>query len=134
MFIANAGCTIFQKNEQIALNGKHGSMFMFFGVMLATIICLVFFLTSKKPNVKEIVKTSWMFPLGAGISNAMSNLFVVLLATTPLSPNLVYPAIAVGGLTITSVVSFFLFKEKLAWWQWIGIAIGAIAVTLLSIN
>ena len=134
LFVANAGCAIFQKSEQIALNGKHGSMFMFFGVMLATIICLVFFLTSKKPNVKELIKTSWVFPLGAGISNAVGNLFVVLLATTPLSPNLIYPSIAVGGLAITSVVSVFLFKEKLAWWQWVGVAVGAVAVTLLSIN
>ncbi|MBR3864938.1 MAG: hypothetical protein IKJ19_07515 [Clostridia bacterium] len=134
LFVANAGCAIFQKSEQIALNGKHGSMFMFFGVMLSSVVCLIFFLINKKPYLPELIKSSWVFPLGAGISSAIGNMFVVLLATTSLSPNLIYPAIAVGGLAITSIVSVFLFKEKLAWWQWIGVAVGAVAVTLLSIN
>ena len=134
LFTANAGCAIFQKSEQIALNGKHGSMFMFFGVLLAAIVCFVSFLLSSKPNVKKLIKTSWIFPVGAGVCNAVGNLFVVLLATTSLSPNLIYPAIAVGGLAITSIISVFLFKEKLAWWQWVGVVVGAVAVTLLSIN
>lgn len=134
LFIANAGCSIFQKSEQIAFDGKHGSMFMFFSVLLATVVCAVIFFVSKKPNVKEIVKGSWYFPCGAGVSSALGNMFVVLLATTTLSPNLIYPSIAVGGLAITSSVSVILFKEKLAWWQWLGIAIGAIAVALLSIS
>ena len=134
LFTANAGCAIFQKSEQIALDGKHGSMFMFFGILLATVVCLISFLLSSKPNVKKLIKSSWIFPVGAGVCNAVGNLFVVLLATASLSPNLIYPAIAVGGLAITSIVSVFLFKEKLAWWQWIGVAIGAVAVTLLSIN
>ena len=134
MFIANAGCSIFQKSEQIVFNGKHGSMFMFFSVLFATLICLISFLISKKPNVKETVKRAWFFPLGAGISSALGNMFVVLLATTTLSPNLIYPTIAVGGLAITSIASAFLFKEKLAWWQWIGVAVGAIAVAILSIS
>ncbi len=134
VFVANAGCSIIQKSEQIAFDGKHGSMFMFFSVLIATVICGVAFMFSKKVEVKSVIKSSWVFPFGAGVCSALGNMFVVLLATTPLSPNLIYPAIAVGCLAIASCVSAFIFKEKLAWWQWVGIAVGAVAVALLSIS
>ena len=94
----------------------------------------MYFIIAKKPNVKQVLKNSWYFPLGAGVSSALGNLFIVLLASTPLSPNLIYPAVAVGCLAIASAVSAFIFKEKLAWWQWLGILVGALAVTLLSIS
>ena len=32
-----------------------------------------------------------------------------------------------------SLFSFVVFKEKLKWWQWVGIAIGVVAVVMLSI-
>lgn len=133
-FFANAGCAIFQKQQQIDFAGEHGSMFMFFAVLLAAIICWVVFLSGEKPDVPKLVKTSWVYPLGAGMSNAVGNLFIVILATSTLSANLIYPAIAVGGLAITSLASAYFFKEKLAWWQWIGVAVGAVAVALLSIS
>ncbi|MBR2442185.1 MAG: EamA family transporter [Clostridia bacterium] len=134
VFLANAGCAIFQKQQQIDFNGEHGSMFMFFAVLLSALICFAVFAVSEKPDVKKIVKTSWVYPLGAGMSSALGNMFIVILATSTLSPNLIYPAIAVGGLAITSVASVYFFKEKLKWWQWIGVAVGALAVALLSIS
>ena len=133
MFVVTASCSIIQKAEQIAFDGQHGSMLMFFGVVLAALICLVYFFITEKPDVRKMLKTSWYFPLGAGTSSALGNLFVVLMATK-LSSNLVYPTLAVGCLALTSVGAVLLFKEKLAWWQWLGVAIGAVAVALLSIG
>ena len=133
MFVVTASCSIVQKAEQIAFDGQHGSMLMFFGVVLAALICLGYFFLTEKPDVQKMLKTSWYFPLGAGTSSALGNLFVVLMATK-LSSNLVYPTLAVGCLALTSVGAVLLFKEKLAWWQWLGVAIGAVAVALLSIG
>ena len=133
MFVVTASCSIVQKAEQIAFDGQHGSMLMFFGVVLAALICLGYFFLTEKPDVRKMLKTSWYFPLGAGTSSALGNLFVVLMATK-LSSNLVYPTLAVGCLALTSVGAVLLFKEKLAWWQWLGVAIGAVAVALLSIG
>ena len=133
MFAVTAGCSIVQKAEQIAFDGEHGAMFMFFGVLLAAMICFVVFLIGEKPNIRKMVKTSWYYPLGAGASSALGNLFVILLATTVLSPNLIYPTLGVGCLALTSIVSIFLFKEKLTWWQWVGAVVGTVAVVLLSI-
>ena len=133
-FVGNTGCSIFQKNEQIAFDGKHGAMLMFFASVLATGICLVAYLAQDKSESRDLLKKAGGFPLVAGISSALGNLFVVLLATSKLSPNLIYPTIAIGGLMFTSIVSILLFKERLKWWQWVGVAVGTIAVALLSIH
>ena len=133
MFVVTASCSIVQKAQQIAFDGEHGAMLMFFGVLLAALICLGYFLFTEKPNTRKMVKTAWYYPLGAGMSSSLGNLFVILMATK-LSSNLVYPTLAVGCLALTSVGAVVLFKEKLAWWQWVGVAIGAVAVALLSIT
>ena len=133
VFVVTAGASIVQKAEQIAFYGEHGAMFMFFGVMVAVVICLVNFLIGGKADIRKMFRSAHPYAIGAGMSSALGNLFVVLLATTELSPNLVYPTLAVGCLALTSVVSVFLFKEKLAWWQWVGALVGTVAVALLSI-
>ncbi len=133
MFVVTASSSIVQKEEQNAFHGEHGSMFMFFGVFLAMLICLGYFLLTEKPDTRKMLQTAWYYPVGAGMSSSLGNLFVVLMATK-LSSNLVYPTLAVGCLALTSVGAVVLFKEKLAWWQWIGVAVGAVAVALLSIT
>ena len=133
-FLGNAGCSIFQKSQQIAFHGQHGSMFMFFAVALAAVISFIAYWAQDKRETRTLLKNAGAIPIVAGVSNALGNLFVVLLATTTLSPNLIYPTIAIGGLMITSTASVVLFKERLRWWQWFGVAVGALAVTLLSIQ
>ena len=133
-FLGTAGCSIFQKSEQIAFHGQHGSMFMSFAVALAAVISFIAYWAQDKRETRTLLKNAGAIPIVAGVSNALGNLFVVLLATTTLSPNLIYPTIAIGGLMITSTASVILFKERLRWWQWFGVAVGALAVTLLSIQ
>ena len=56
------------------------------------------------------------FPVAAGVTNVLLNLAVIILATSELSPSLIYPVLAVGGLAVTMLFSIFAFKEKLKWW------------------
>lgn len=129
----NAGCTIFQKEQQLAYDGKHGSMLMVFALIFTTIVCLALYIKSDKSQSKEILKTEWPYAVGVGISNALINLFVILLATTTMSTSLIYPVIAFGGLLITTLFSLIVFKEKFKWWQWVGFLICSIAIVLLNI-
>ena len=131
--IGNAGCSIVQKNQQMKFDGEHGNMLMLFATGISTVFCLVRYLQSDKTDGKEILKKAAPFPIVAGGCNVLLNLFVMLLATSTISPSLIYPVLAVGGLAITSVFSAVVFKERLDWWQWLGIAVGAVAVTLLSL-
>lgn len=131
-FIGNAGCSIVQKTEQIVFNGKYGNELMMVACGISAIICLCFWLTKPHEQSKEIIKSSGAFPMLAGLCNFLLNLLVIILATSSLSPSLIYPVIAVGGLVVTMFFSAFVFKEKMRPTQWIGIIVGAIAVGILS--
>lgn len=132
-FFGNAGASIVQKTQQMKFDGEYGNMLMLFAMGISTVFCLVNYLRSDKTDTRIILKTASPFPIIAGGCNVLLNLFVMLMAISTLSPSLIYPVLAVGGLSITSVVSVWIFKEKLAWWQWLGVTVGAIAVTLLSL-
>lgn len=133
LIIGNAGCSIVQRYEQMAFDGKHGSMLMVFGPLFSALTCLLLFLREEKPNWQEVVKSSWHLPTAAGISSAVLNLFIILMVSTTLSPSVIYPGIAVGGLTITTLSSVVFFRERLKNSQWIGLGVGVVALIFLNI-
>ena len=137
-FVGNAGCTIVQRSQQTAFNGEYGNMLMSFATFVSLLVALVLYLRGDKKGRRVASQTvlrspSIAYPIAGGVGNLLLNVFVMLLATSVLSPSLVYPVIAVGGLAVVTLFSLFVFKEKMRWWQWIGIAVGAIAVGLLSL-
>jgi len=132
-FVGNAGCSIVQRTQQVQYNGEYGNMMMFFATMLSALACMMIYLKSDKSDAINKIKHIWLTPVLAGVCNVILNIFVMLMATTDLSPSFIYPVIGVGGLGIVVIFSLFLFKEKMCWWQWIGIVTGAVAVALLSI-
>ncbi len=134
LLIGNAGCSIVQRYEQMAFNGKHGSMLMVFASLFSAIVCLLLYLREDKSSFKPVIRDSWYFPAAAGISSAVLNLFIILMVSTTLSPSVIYPGIAVGGLTITTLVSVIFFKEKLKVSQWLGLGIGVIALIFLNLK
>lgn len=132
-FFGNAGCSIVQRTQQIQFNGQHKYMLMTFAMLLSAIGCFVIYLFGDKTGHKSMLKKTCAYPISAGACNVLLNLFVMLLATSVLSPSLIYPVIGVGGLMVVTLFSLFVFKEKLKWQQWLGIGVGAIATVLLSI-
>ena len=71
--------------------------------------------------------------MGTGLFNLILNLFVMLMATSSLSPSLIYPTISIGGLMIVTLFSLFAFRERLRASQWVGVALGITSVLLLSL-
>ncbi len=132
-FLGNAGASVTQKTQQMAFDGKYGSFLMVIAMCLSFLFSLVLYLRSDKTDSLAILKASWYYPVLAAVINYALNVCIILLATSPLSPSLVYPVIAIGSLSITTVFSKFVFKEEMHWWQWLGVGLGAIAVALLSI-
>ena len=132
-FFGNAGCSIVQRTQQVQYDGKHGNMLMLFAMGFCTLAYLIIYLRSNKEDTPEMLKTSWWMPVCAGVCNLILNVFVMLMAVTDLSPSLIYPVIGVGGLAVVTIFSLLVFKEKMRWWQWLGVTIGMVAVLLLSI-
>lgn len=133
LIIGNAGCSIVQRYEQMAFDGKHGSMLMVFGTLFSAITCLIMFIREDKSNWREVAKSSWYFPTAAGVSSAILNLFIILMVSTTLSPSVIYPGIAVGGLTLTTLASVIFFKERLTFSKWLGLGVGVVALVFLNL-
>ena len=132
-FLGNAGCTIVQRTQQVQYNGQHGKMLMLFATGFSALAYMFVYLKSDKSDTPSMLKTSWWTPICAGVCNLILNVLVMLMALTDLSPSLIYPVIGVGGLAVVTIFSLLVFKEKMRWWQWLGVAVGAVATVLLSI-
>lgn len=115
------------------IGGQHGNMLMMFATGFSAMMYLFIYLRSNRSDSKVMLKSSWWLPILAGVFNIALNALVMLMALTDLSPSFVYPTVSVGGLAVVAVFSLFVFKEKMHFRQWIGIAVGAVAVVLLSI-
>lgn len=131
--VANAASSILQKTQQQKYNGEYGYMLMFFAMAIGLISFALTYAKSDKSDSKRMIQTTGWLPVVYGFTNVVLNLFVMLLATSSVSPSLIYPVIAVGGIAVNSVASLLVFKERLQWQQWVGIAVGALAVVFLSV-
>ncbi|MBQ8415479.1 MAG: hypothetical protein IJX13_01045 [Clostridia bacterium] len=129
----NAGCSIIQKYQQMAYAGQHKNMLMLFGVFFSLIVSLVLAWREDRTYWRAALKDTWEFPCLAGLSSAISNVFVLLLVNSTMSPAVIYPGVAVGGLILTIFASRFLFRERLRPMQWCGIAVGCVALVLLNL-
>lgn len=130
--MGNAGCSIVQRTQQMQFQGEHGNMLMLFATFFSMLFCFTLYIKSNKQDTPIMIKNSFVFPVAAGVCNVILNVCVMLMALTTLSSSLIYPVIGVGGLAVVTLFSLFLFKEKMYWWQWLGFAIGIIAIGLLS--
>ncbi len=132
-FVGNAGCAIVQRTQQRDFVGRYGEEMMFGAMLLVFIICTIRFLHSERSHARTLLRRSWYLPVCAGTSNMLNNVCVMLLATSTLSAAVVYPVLLIGSLCCTTLFSRFAFHEKLSQRQWIGIGIGILAVTVLSL-
>ncbi len=131
--VGNAGCSIVQRYQQMAFDYGHKNMFMLFSVAFAAVWALLLSLKENKQNWRSAAKASWPFAFLAGCSGAASNIFILLLVKRQLSPVILYPGVAVGGLMLTTLITFFGFREKLRPLQWLGLAVGAVSLVLLNL-
>jgi drug/metabolite transporter (DMT)-like permease len=131
-FVGNMSCAIVQKSEQIAFNGEHGNQLMFFAMFFACIASYVLYSKNRCENEKNVLRNGY-YPTVAGLCNVGLNFCIISMLQRGLATSLIYPTIAVGGLSLVSLFSVFVFKEKLSWKRWLGIAIGVLAIVLLSI-
>ena len=132
-FVGNAGCSIIQRTQQINYNGQYGAFFMTLSMGISSVIGIIICFQSKGFEAKQILSKKWHFPVLAGGFNVLQHLIIIYLISSPLSPSLIYPSTAVGGLIVTTIFSTIVFKEKMRWWQWVGVLLGAVAIGALTL-
>ena len=133
LLVGNAGCSIIQKYQQMAFDGKYKNAFMVFGVAISFAVCLGFLFIGESCKLAEIKKVSFVYPIVGGVSSALLNLLILLLISTTLSESVIFPGIAVGGLILTILFSTVIYREKISLYRWVGLSIGAIALVFLNL-
>lgn len=134
LLCGNAGCSIVQKYQQMAFDGRYGNFFMFLAVGISFLSCVVFYFSGQGCSPRELVRYSAVFPVLGGFCSAALNLFILLLIASPMPESVIFPGIAVGGLMLTILFSTFVYREKLSTGRWIGLAIGALALVFLNLS
>ena len=81
----------------------------------------------------KIVKHTALWGLTLGVPNVFSTIFL-LGALTLLPAILVYPLINVGIIIFTTLLAFFIWKEKLNRWGILALASGILAILFLSLG
>lgn len=131
--VGNIGCPLTHKYLLIRYNGNHGYMMLFFAVLISALILTALSLGNTKSNWKKIALSSGYLPIFSGVCSAITGIMQTILLNMSMSTSIIYPTLAVGGLTVTLVFSVFAFKERLRPAQWCGIAVGCVALVLLNI-
>lgn len=133
LLIGNAGCSIIQKYQQLAFDGRYGNVFMFLGTGMSFAFSLILYFNKNRCKLREISKKTILYPIIGGISSALLNLLILLMISSPLSESIIFPGIAVGGLILTTLFSVIGYHEKLSACRWFGLGIGTIALIFLNI-
>ena len=133
LLVGNSGCSIIQKYQQLRFDGKYRDTFMFFALVTSVILSVFIYMRKNRCKFKTVKTAYYTFPILAGVSSAMVNLFIMLLMRSSLSESIVFPAIAVGGLGLTLLFSAVYYREKLTPRQWCGLLVGTVALVFLNL-
>jgi len=133
LLFGNIGCSVIQKYQQMAFDGKYKSMLMFFAIGIAVLTCAVNYAVKEKPDWRGVMKSSWYIPAIAGLSSTLLNYLTLRVMSSSYSTSVFFSVIAIGGLMLTVLFSAVVQKEKLRPSQWIGLSIGAVALVFLNI-
>ena len=134
LLFGNAFCAITQKYQQMTLGDTYGNQLMFFGIGFSALACTVLHFRKNRCKISDLPnKYVLLYPVIGGVSSALLNLFILLLISSPMPENVFFPGIAVGGLIITMLFSLLVFRERLKLPQWIGLAIGTVALIFLNL-
>ena len=133
-FIGGGMCSVTQKMQQVAFDGKYKNEFMIAALLFVLIVNIVFAIIKERQNIKLYLKKGWYLGSVCGIMNGIVNLFVMILTTElKMSASVMFPVIGAGSLIITYIFYRFMFKEVLTKPQLAGFILGIISVLFLNI-
>lgn len=136
-FAACGGVGLMQKTHQSSAFKEEINAFLLIAFAFSFLFSLVasfFFLPGQKKEVRALSRKTWIL-LGAvavlsGVALALNHKFNLYLSG--IMPSAVFfPLVNGVQLIAATLVSLFLFRERLSVKQWIGMAIGAVAVIVL---
>lgn len=131
-FFSNGMCSIFQKLHQSEFIREFAIEFLLTAMIIVLILNTVCFMILKEKKRLPVFKQYLPFSIGCGVSNAVTNILVLLLISK-FSISLMFPLISVGSILITFIFSKLLFHEKFNKLQIAGFCIGLVSLLFLNL-
>ena len=131
-FLGNGVCSTVANVQQLDFEGLYKNEFMIIALTLVVLTLFIISYFSEKERIPECVKKGAWMMIVCGLANAVSNLFVLMLSGK-INGSIMFPLISAGGIILTSLVSIFIYREKLSKLQYGALALGIVAVVLLNL-
>ena len=120
---------ILQRQQQVEFNSSLNNEFMIVVLAVSAICLFIIGVIKDGKDLKDIFKHGFLYAAGGGISNGLTNFLTLYVYTlVPIS----FAAPMKTGLTIllSFVIARLIFKEKYSKRQYLGVALGTIALVL----
>lgn len=133
MSVTNGFCGVIMRMQQLRFAGAYDSPFMVYALFLAMLILVAAAVLREKNRIWVAFRHGTALAAACGVSNGLANYFGLICLA--LIPNAVYyPIKSAGELVLTSLLSIFLFKERLRKMQYIGLGLGILALIFINIS
>jgi len=130
-FAANGFCSVIQKQHQILYPESYSREFMFFAMLVCSIVFSSIALIKARP--KEIFKSRGKrYGVISGLANGLASFFTLVLAGME-NASVLFPAISAGTILASLLCGRFIFKEKLKMHHYLALAAGILAVIFLKL-
>ena len=131
-FLGNGICSTVQTGYAKDFKNAGKSEFMILALGVVFLIMLAIAIFTDRRGIPRALGGGWYLMVICGLANGAVNLSVILLTQT-MPTSLMFPLISAGGIVLTSLVSIFIYKEKLSLLQYIGMLLGIGAIVFMSI-
>ena len=118
--------------QQIRFDNSCTNEFMVIALAFSTVVLLLIGILRDGKSVSSIIRGGFLYAGGAGIANGACNLLG--LAVNLLIPiSIAAPSGAGLKIILSFLLSVLVFKERFLKRQWVGIAVGTVALVLLNL-
>ena len=130
-FVGNGACSAVQ-NSYARSYSTGSSEFMIVALSLVFVSLMILSLIKERSNIIPTAKKHWYLALLCGAANGATNLCVILLSPH-MAASIMYPLVSAGCIVLTSLVSIFIYRERLSPLQYAGMIFGIGAIVFLNL-
>lgn len=131
-FLGNGFCSVVQTAQQTAFQGQFKSEFMIGALSLLSVFFLFCSFCFEKNTQTVCLKKGSHWMILNGLANGAVNLLVMILVGR-MPTSVMFPIISGGGIILATAFSFFFYKEKLTFKQYLGVLFGTGSVILMNL-
>ena len=129
-FLCNGCGSVLQKQYKALYSEAYNDEFMFFAMLLCTVIYVTIAVAKNSLADVRAVKNKWLGAL-AGVTNGLASFFTLLLAGLE-NASILFPIISAGTLLGSLLCGRFIFRERLKLNHYAALTLGIFAVVFLK--